>query len=287
MEEKIKLFSPNFSDLFTPNIEIGKFPDGDTHVKIPNLAATKNQQVVIFHRLYPNQNEAMVELLLMLDALRYEGAKSITVVSPYMPYARQDKQTVDGEIASAHAISNILACAGCSKFVTFDCHFLNAEGEAKHGNLHIRNITMSGDLIDHARKIFDGQPFEIIGPDEGAAYLVKDVGGKNLKKVRKSYENGKIAYRNIESMDGEFDVKGKNVLLLDDMISTGSTMVQALEKMMAGGAKRVICAATHGLYLYNCLDNLRKHTDVVYSTDSIINAQSLVSIKSKLAEYLS
>lgn len=284
MEFFINLVSPNFSDLFAPNMEIGKFPDGDSHVRIPSLSSCKGREVVIFHRLYPNQNDSLIELLLMLDAVKYEDPKSITVVAPYLPYARQDKQTVDGEIASAHALCNILAGAGCSRFVTFDCHFLNQEGQFKHGNLEITNISMSKQLIDHARELFEGESFEIIGPDDGAAYLVKDSGGKSLKKVRKDYDGDKIAYRHIESLDGQFDVLDKNVLLLDDMISTGNTMIQALDKMMDSGAKKVICAATHGLFLYNCLDRLRKRSENIFSSDSILSPQASVSVKSKLED---
>jgi ribose-phosphate pyrophosphokinase len=284
MASFVHLVSPSFSDLFTPNVEMGKFPDGDSHVRIPKLAACREQDVAIFHRLYPNQNDGLIELLLMLDAVKHEGAKSITVVSPYLPYARQDKQTVDGEIASSHVICNLLASSGCTKLVTFDCHFLNEEGEVKYGDLHIKNISMSKDLTDHARKVFAGQPFEVVGPDAGAAYLVKGAGGKSLQKVRKSYENDKIAYRHIDTMEGDFDVRDQNILLLDDMISTGSTMIKALEKMMEGGAKRVICAATHGLFLFNSLDLMRKHTDVIYSSDSIVSAQGAVSIRTKLED---
>src|SRR5258708_2534925 len=213
----MQLISPNFSDLLTPNIEIGKFPDGDSHVHIPLLAECKGQEVTIFHRLYPDQNNALVELLLILDALKYEGAK-ITVVAAYLPYARQDKQTLEGEIASAHVICNLLARSGCQKFVTFDCHFLNEVGQVQYGELLIQNLSMSGELIAHARKIFAGETFEIIGPDAGADYLVKGSGGTSLKKVRKAYENGKVDYRHIDTMEGEMAVKGKKVRILDHIV---------------------------------------------------------------------
>jgi ribose-phosphate pyrophosphokinase len=284
MEPFLHLVSPNFSDLFTPNVEVGKFPDGDSHVRIPSLSACRGQNVVIYHRLYPNQNDCLIELLLMLDAVKHEEAKSITVVSPYLPYARQDKQTVNGEIASSHVICNLLASSGCGKLVTFDAHFLNEEGEVKYGDLNILNVCLSKELIAHAKQSLGGQPFEVIGPDAGAAYLVKTAGGKNLKKVRKAYADNKIAYRHIETMEGDFDVRDKNILLLDDMISTGSTMIKALEKMKEPGAKRVICAATHGLFLYNCLDLMRKHTDIIFASDSILTPQSAVSIRGKLED---
>lgn len=282
MAEAVKLISPNFGDIYNPNIEIGKFPDGDSHVRIPQLPLCANNDVIIFHRLYPNQNSSLIELLLILDSVKFQGAKSITVVAPYLPYARQDKQTLDGEIASAHVICNLLARAGCDKMVTFDCHFLNAEGEVKHGELLIHNFSMRDELIAHGRKEFGGEEFEVIGPDEGAAYLVKGKGGKNFKKVRKDYEENKIAYRNIDTMEGEFDVKGKNVLILDDMISTGSTMMQAMEKMRDGGAKKIACAATHGLFLYNCLYKLRKRAEIIFASDSIVSPEGQVSIKPKL-----
>lgn len=283
----VRLVSTNFSDLYTPNLEIGKFPDGDSHVRIPELSACKGNDVAVFHRLYPDQNSSLLELLLILDAVKYQGAKSITVVSPYLPYARQDKQTVDGEIASAHIVCNLIARAGCTKLVTFDCHFLNEEGEFMHGELKIHNISMRKEMIAHAKTQFAGGEFEIIGPDDGAAYLVKHAGGKNLKKVRKSYEGKKIAYRHIDTMEGEFDVRDKNVLLLDDMISTGNTMIKALDKMLEGGAKRVACAATHGLFLYNCLDRLRKSCDIVFASDTIASPQGQVSVKAKLEELFS
>jgi len=282
MAQAVSLVSPNFSDILLPNFEIGKFPDGDSHLRIPQLPSCKDNNVIIYHRLYPDQNSSLVELLLILDAVKYQGAKSITVVSPYLPYARQDKQTVDGEIASAHIICNLLARAGCGKLVTFDCHFLNEEGEFMHGELLIKNISMRDEMVAYARELFAGEPFEIIGPDDGAAYLVKGSGGSNMKKVRKQYEDSKIGYRNIETMEGNFEVKEKNVFLLDDMISTGATMIKALEVIMDAGAKRVICGATHGLFLYNCLDRLRKRSEVIFASNSIVSASGVVSIKEKL-----
>src|SRR3989344_9294865 len=120
----MQLISPNFSDLLEPNIEIGKFPDGDAHVRIPNLLECKGQEVMVFHRLYPKQNTSLVTLLLILDSLKQQSAKKITVITPYLPYARQDKKKLNGEVASAYVICDLLARAGCHKLVTFDCHFL-------------------------------------------------------------------------------------------------------------------------------------------------------------------
>ncbi len=277
----MQLISPNFSDLLTPNIEIGRFPDGDSHVRIPQIKECKSKEVFVFHRLYPKQNSSLVELFLILESLKEEGAK-VNVVVPYLPYARQDKKKLDGEVASAIVLSGILKKMGCDKLITFDCHFLNATGEADFAGLKIQNISMGNELVTFARKYFAGEDFVIVAPDSGANYLVKDQGGKSFKKVRQEYKDGKVGYRDIETMECDFEIKEKNILILDDMISTGSTMINALEKCKESGTKKVCAAATHGLFLYNSVDKLKKYTDCVFSTDTIAGPNTLVSIKEKL-----
>ena len=244
MPQSVHLVSPNFADIFEPNIEIGKFPDGDSHVKINSIEQCQGREVIVFHRLYPKQNTSLVTLLLILDSLREIGAQKITVVSPYLPYSRQDKKKLNGEVASAFVVCNLLSRAGCDKLITFDCHFLNKEGPAKFGELQIENISLGRELAAYAKNdSFGGESFEVISPDMGANYLVAEHGGQSYKKVRKEYEGDKIHYREIGEMEGEFDVKDKNVLILDDMISTGGTMLRALEKLTEAGAKKVCCAA--------------------------------------------
>lgn len=277
----LKLVSPNFSDLLEPNIEIGKFPDGDAHVRILDLERYKNQEVLIYHRLYPKQNTSLVVLLLILDTLKDIGART-SVVAPYLPYARQDKTKLNGEVGSAKVICNLLARAGCQKLFVFDCHFLNAEGEHQFGELTIHNISMAQNLADQAKHYFKGETFEIVVPDAGAEYLIKDLGGRAFKKTRKEYDGDKVSYRDVESLSGDFDIADKNFLILDDMISTGSTMVAAVQKLKEGGAKKIVCGTTHGLFLFNCLDKLRKLGVETFSTDTLPSPQAVVSIKSKL-----
>jgi ribose-phosphate pyrophosphokinase len=277
------LVSPNFSDLFAPNIEIKKFPDGESYVRIPGSQNYAGQTVTVFHRLYPDQNQRLFELLLILDELSYHGCK-VTVVSPYLPYSRQDKKVLEGEIPGGKVVCSLLAQAGCKKFITLDCHFLKEEGEFSHAELPIKNISMNAALIDHARDVFGDEPFEIIAPDQGAKYMVKNEGGSAMTKVREGYTGGAIIYREVETLEGTQDVDGKNVLILDDMIATGSTMIKAIEQLREAGAKKIACAATHGLFLGTSLDKLQSVADAVFVTDSIPGPAAKVSIKSKFDE---
>ncbi len=280
------LVSPNFSDLFTPNIEIKKFPDGESYVRIPDLGACDSQPITLLHRLYPEQNNSLLELLLIIDELAYQKC-DVTVLSPYLPYSRQDKKILEGEIASGKVVCNLLAHTGCKILITLDCHFLKGTGDFTHGELPIRNISMAKPLIDYAREqIFKHEPFEVIGPDQGASYLVEHAGGTALTKVRRGYKGGAIIYRDVETLEGNVDLHGKNVLILDDMISTGNTMIKTVEWAREAGAKKIACAATHGLFLGNSLDKLEAISDAVFTTDSILNPAAKVSIKKHFDEHL-
>lgn len=278
----MNLISPNFSDVMEPNIEIKAFPDGDSYVRIENLSACKGKEVRLFHRLYPDQNSSIFIALLMLDTLKRAGAKT-TLVSPYLPYSRQDKTFKEGEALSAEALCSMLAHAGAEKLVTLDCHFLKKEGEFEYGGLKIKNISANRLLVEHAKSKL-GEELEIISPDEGANYLVTAFGGKSMKKLRGEYEEGKVAHRKIEKMEREFDVEGKNVLIIDDMISTGGTMIKAIGNVRNGGAKKVLCAATHGFFMKGSLEKLRDVSDGVFTTDSIQNDAAEVSFMPLLKE---
>jgi ribose-phosphate pyrophosphokinase len=266
--------SPNFSDLMEPNVETKVFPDGDSYVRIDNLSACKGKEVRLFHRLYPDQNSSIFTALLMLDTLKRAGAKT-TLVSPYLPYSRQDKVFKEGEALSAEAVCSMLAHAGAGRLVTIDCHFLKKEGESEYGGLKIKNISANKLLVEHAKSKL-GEELELISPDQGANYLVAAFGCKSMKKLRGEYEEGKEAYRKIEKMERGFEVEGKNVLIIDDMISTGSTMIKAVGNIRNGGAKKILCAATHGFFMKGSLDKLKDITDGVFTTNSIPNAAAEV-----------
>ncbi len=272
----MRLVSPNFSDLFEPNIEMKKFPDGDNYVCLPALEGNK---ATIFHRLYPGQDSALVQAFLILDTLKRKNI-SATLVSPYLPYARQDKIFKGGEALSSEAICRLLSAAGAGRLVTIDCHFMKKEGDFSYGGLKITNLSAKNLLVGHAKKLVG--EIEVISPDMGANYLVAEFGGKSMKKTRGEYEKTGAAYRKIEKIEMDFDVSGRNVLILDDMVSTGGTMIKAVENVRKGGAKKVLCAATHGFFLKDSLERLKAACDHIFVTDSIPSPVSSVSISGLL-----
>jgi ribose-phosphate pyrophosphokinase len=264
------IVSTNFADLLEPNMEIKTFPDGESYVRIPRASELKDKEVKVFHRLYPDSDQSIIQAILILDTLKKVGAKPV-LISPYLPYSRQDKTFLEGEALSSEVLCKMLKFAGATRLVTLDCHFLKKEGNFEYGGLEIENVSMGKYLIEKAKEKVKNKELEIISPDIGAKYLVSEHGGKSMEKVRGEYVEGDEAYRKIEEVKGDFDVKGKNVLILDDMVSTGGTMIRAIENVRKCGAKKIMCATTHGFFLKGSLEKLKELTDEVFASDSIPN----------------
>ena len=271
------LVSPNFPEMAQPSIEFKTFPDGDSYARINDIEKCQGEDVLLFHRLYPKQNTAIFNTAQILHTLKRVGAR-VTLVSPYLPYARQDKTFLMGEALSAQVMCKLLADFGVVKLVTVDCHFLKKEGDSEYVNLKIHNVSANRLLLEHARSKVGLEQLEVISPDQGANYLVSEFGGKSMSKVRGDYDKGEEAYRSVQKVEREFEVKGKNILILDDMIATGGTMLKAVENVKKGGARKVFCAATHGFFLNDSLRKLKAVSDGVFTTNSIPNEAAEVDL---------
>src|SRR3989344_3364883 len=201
-----------------PNIFIKQFPDGESYVWVQNLRSLKNKNVTVYKRLYPDAEKNIFELLLVLSVIR-KATKKITVFVPYLTYARQDRENKAGEAVSADVLCRLLKSHGVKKLVTYDCHFLPRAGKFTRAGLLIENQTAGPLLRTHARKYFKNGKFIIISPDQGAAYLSHQA----LQKTRKGHR--------IHKIEGEVNVKGKNVCILDDIIASGGTILKAIKHL--------------------------------------------------------
>ncbi|MFH1285519.1 MAG: ribose-phosphate diphosphokinase [Candidatus Micrarchaeota archaeon] len=285
--EKLVLVSPNCRDLEIKGaeIDIKVFPDGENYIRIPEDCT--NRDVVLFHRCYPDQDKSLIQLFLAIYQINEMHATKITAVVPYLAYARQDKRFLDGEAVSSHIIYGMLKTPGCDELVTLDCHFLKETGTFKYNGIRIVNLTMAEELLKYLKpKCKD--PL-VISPDEGARYLVekeKDAGV--MKKVRGTYKTvDGSSFREVEVHSMEFDVKDRDVIIIDDIISTGGTMIKAVKACKEHGANDVYCAATHGLFLKGSLDELyRVGAKEVVCSDSIPGRASKVQIKNVMSSIL-
>jgi len=283
--EKLLLVSPNCADLCAPNFEIKKFPDCENYIYIPDIDKLEGKDVVLLHRCYPDQDSRLFQFFHILGAVRPLAAH-ITALVPYLPYARNDEIVRKGEVKSASLICRMLANAGLDELVTFDCHFMQeGEGKKNYAGLNIDNRSLAPELLEYVKPKVHNPVF--ISPDIGTAYMVKKVGGVSMEKTLGDYVHGPVAFRQIIEEKLDFDVTGRDVILIDDMIIAGETMIRAAQVCKKGGAKRIICAAVHGLLVSCAFDKIRAAgaKEIVVS-DSIPGPAAVVSVKRRLTDYL-
>lgn len=275
------LVSQNSSYLFPANIELKNFPDKESHIFIRDLESCRGQDVQVLHRCYPKQDSSLLQLLLIGKTVS-KIASRVEAVVPYLPYARQDKIWKSGEPLSSEAICEMVSCAGFSSLATFDCHFLKKSGEFTYAGLRMRNFSLSDELIAYFKAKNPGALF--ISPDQGANYIVSGAGGKSMVKIRGEYRNHKkVAARPVESLAADFDVSGRDVVMLDDMIAGGGTMIRATRAVLASGAKSVSCGCTHGLFLGNAYTKIQEAgAEEIVASNTIASEASKIDILNTL-----
>lgn len=250
-----------------------RFPDGESYVRLETDKLDK--EVVIVQNTHPD--DMLVELLLLQDAAGRLGSERITNVIPYFGYARQDKLFNTGEAVSAQVMAEHIEMKA-DKVITVDIHtdkvldwFKRAKGVNVHATKCIGSF-FANDGIDL-----------VLAPDKGAAERAREVAEMlgsdwdHLVKTRLSGTEVKIAPKRL-------DVKGRNVLIVDDIISTGGTIEAATMQLRSLGAKRVIAVCTHGLFTMGALDRLRKCCDKVISTNTIESEVSEISVAPAIAK---
>lgn len=269
-------------------VECSKFPDGELYVR---LMDEPEEPVVVFQSGYPKQNDALIELILTLDALHEHGANA-TVVLPYYPYARQDKIFRKGEALSARAIGRMLAKYYVEQIITVDAHFYRRSGWFREYGVKIWNVSASKYMLASVLRITHVKWPVVVAPDFGAIPMVQEFNAKVMvfRKRRADYaKNGGEIFREVEKMESEVEIglEGKDVIVLDDMISTGGTMARAIMEVRKRGAKRVYAVATHGLFVKNAAQRIRSAgaTDIFVS-DTIKSEYSRVSVAPLLAKTL-
>ncbi|MBI1971870.1 MAG: ribose-phosphate pyrophosphokinase [Candidatus Aenigmarchaeota archaeon] len=279
----------------TAGVSVKKFADGETYVRID--ADLDKEEAVIVKSAYPGQNDSIIEAAFLAGAARNAGASTVTVVMPYVAYSRQNKIFQKGETASLDTVIKFFKASGVSRLITVDAHFYRRVGSFDMGGLEIANLSAAKLLLDYAKGKMGGEVF-VIGPDFGSSEMIQYATGKlNVMSKEKICPNcgapaaecrcgGTLKEYSVSGISSNADFAGKNVVIMDDMIVSGSTMIRAAEKVKSEGAKGVSAVATHGLFLGDSLNELKSRTDLLAVSDSIMTDASSVSISSLVAEAL-
>lgn len=233
----------------TPNLA-QPFSDGEIRIEIGDNV--RGSDVFVLQSTCGPVNHNLIELCLMLDALKRASAKRITAVVPYYGYARQDRKVVPRVPISAKMVADFIGVAGAHRLLTVDLHAGQIQG---FFDLPVDNLYASKVLLDYLKKNQDDQV--IISPDAGGterarAYAKRLNAGLAIVDKRRDQPN------QAQAMNIIGDVKDKCAIVVDDMIDTGGTLVAAGEALAASGARWVMACVTHAVLSGPAVERLEK-----------------------------
>ena len=268
---------------------VRRFPDKDLYIRLEDVIP-ENEKVFLIHSLYPNQDLNLMELFFTVDLVKESGGVPNLVV-PYLPYSRQDKAFQEGEAFSLKTVAKILRSLGLARIITVDAHFHRKTGDFDFFGMKGINVSAVTLQIEHARKDI-GEGLVVVGPDSGSKDFLAGIEAVFLKKEKFCPECGLPATEcKCERVVKEYvtktvvpqGLKGKEVLLIDDMVTSGATIIEAARALRKNGNK-VFVSCTHGLFLGDSLKKLLKYADRVFATDSVKSEVSEISVVPLLAE---
>jgi ribose-phosphate pyrophosphokinase len=261
------------------------FPDGESYVRLPPYLEGKT--VVLIQTTAPEPDRKIMQLLFMARTAKDLGAARIVAVMPYMAYARQDKRFLDGEALSFDIVFDLLEAVGVDDTIIIDVHCEESLAELKSRHkMKIHNLTAIFVLAEYMKKnSYDGA--YSLSPDIGRKDVVekasKLMGGgfAFFEKVRDRY-TGKTTM-----VVKDLDLKSKNVVIFDDIISSGGTMSRAIQGLKSQGAGKVAAVCTHALPVPGANEKLRNAgADRIIATDTVESIYETVSIAGLIADYL-
>lgn len=258
------------------------FPDGESYIRLEG--SLDKEEAVIVQTTSPSQNTRIIELGLLTDAAKRNGATKVTVIAPYLAYARQDKIFLKGEPLSIELVAKILKTAGVDELVTIDIHQPQSLEEFPFRAVQLSAIPLLAEYF--LAKGYQGA--FALAPDKGALHIAEEAGrilrGKHghLEKQRDRY-SGQVR---IEKE--ELNVRGETVIVFDDIISSGGTIVEAAKMAKQLGASNVSAACVHALMIGEAEKKiLSAGVEEIVGTDSVESTVSKVSLAPLIAGYLS
>src|SRR2546426_2783172 len=251
----------------------GGFPDGEQYIRL--LGSVEGEHVALVQSTYPDPK--IVELFLLQDALAEAGARKVSLVIPYFGYGRQDKKFESGEPVSARALARRLQVHANAVYT------VNVHNPEVLGFFDVPSKDVSG--MPALARYLGGKGVDLVlAPDDNAQRFARDV-GDSLRVDWDFLEKRRIDSFTVEVTPKAIDAKGRTVAIVDDLISTGTTIATAAKMLRDQGAKRVVAACVHGLFAGNALARLQVCDEVV-ATDTLLSPATKVSVAPELATAL-
>tara|TARA_Y100001958_G_scaffold156890_1_gene150578 strand:+ start:712 stop:1644 length:933 start_codon:yes stop_codon:yes gene_type:complete len=256
------------------NSSIRKFSDGEIYVEINENI--RGNSIFIIQSISSPANDNLMELLLCIDALKRSSAKNITAVIPYFGYARQDRKVVPRTSISAKLVSNLITKAGADRVVTVDLHAGQIQG---FFDIPVDNLFATPIFARHVRKRIKSKKIICVAPDVGGTERARAL-GKLLNAELAIVDKRRPKPGQSKVMNVIGDVKNKTCILVDDIIDSGGTIVNAAKALKNRGAKDVYVYITHGVLSGDAVKKIKNSIiKNLVVTDTIDNGEKTKSVK--------
>jgi ribose-phosphate pyrophosphokinase len=271
------LISKELDETLCP-LETRKFPDGERYIRIGgNL---ESDAVVIQSTGYP-QDQNLLELFLILKTLKSLDVENIKVVIPYFGYARQEKRFKTGEAISAQVVSELLEACGASEIFSINLH---EDGLRNLFNIPAHNLSAMPLIAEYIGEHLDDPV--IVAPDKGALGFANEIAGilgcdsDHLEKTR-------ISPDKVETRTKDLDVQGREAVIIDDIISTGGTIINASHILRQHGASKIVVSCVHPVLVEDALLRIfASGVDDVIATDTLQSDASTISVAPLIADFI-
>ncbi|NYB51374.1 MAG: ribose-phosphate diphosphokinase [Methanobacteriaceae archaeon] len=256
-------------DVLCP-LESRKFPDGERYIRIKG--EVEDGVVVVQSTGYP-QDENLMELFLILRTLQSMGVKDIRTVIPYFGYGRQEKSFNQGEAVSAEVVCHLLQCAGASEIYSINLH---EKSICDLFNVPAYNLSAMPTIAQYIKEKVDDPV--IVAPDKGALGFAEEIAG--ILNCESDYlEKVRISPEKVETKPKNLDVEGRDAVIIDDIISTGGTIVNACSILREHQARKIVVTCVHPVLVEDALLKIfSAKADDVVGTDTLKSEVSRISV---------
>jgi len=256
------------------DVEVTRFSEGEIFVKINDNV--RNKDVFIIQPTCPEPNESYMELLIMIDAFKRASAGRITAVIPYYGYARQDRKDQSRVPISAKLIANLITAAGADRVLALDLHATQIQG---FFDIPLDHIYAAPILIDFLKQEEITKNMVIVSPDAGSIKMARAFCTK-LNCDFAIVDKKRIDDKSTKALNVIGEVEGKNVIIVDDIIATAGSLIEAATILKKKGAKDIYAFASHGVLSGPAYERIEQsELKQVFITDSIYHEKEHQKIK--------
>jgi len=265
---------------------VSSFSDGEVRVKIKHNV--RGNDIFVIQPVCSPSNDNLMELLVMVDALKRASAGRITAVVPYFGYARQDRKDQPRVPISAKLVANLITVSGADRVLTMDLHAGQIQGFFDIPLDHLLAVKI---FVEHINKDIDCSNLIVVSPDVGGIKMARSY-AKKLGVPLAIVDKRRISAEKTEAMNILGEVEGKDVCIVDDIVATAGSLVEAIEALKKKGAREVYAAITHPVLSGPAIDRLKKSsvnklfvTDTIpLSKDKLIDKIKVLSVAPLLGE---